>query len=273
MTPTIQALNVLLPVLYLVAAALYALALGGTEMPQLQRHRRLALLVALAAHLALFVALRASPDGFPTISTWTMLSAVAFTTAVLYAIWARLTGQAATGGAVLGVVFGIQLLASAFARPPAGALEGDLVTALHIATSLLASSAIILSGIHGALYMLLYRQMRRRTFGLLFKFLPDLQELAKLTRGAALAGFILLGLGLNVGIGLAHAGGETGFTYTDPYVLIIMGLWIHLGIVAFSSKIRGLNAWRASFAASAGFVFIMLALLMTLTPATFHVQN
>ena len=270
MTPTVQALNVFLPLAYLVAAGLYAMAFGGPEAPRVHRPRRIALLIALVLHAAYFVAWANSTDTIPAIGPWMAVSSVAFSTALLYTLLARFMGQAGSGGAILAVVFLMQTLASAFAEPPLGELSLNLVSILHVATSLLATSTVILSGLHGALYLVLYRQMRRRTFGVLFKRLPDLQELATLMRRSALAGFILLGIGLNVGIGVAHAQGLSGFTYSDPYVLIIIGLWLHLGVVAFSSKIAGVSAWRAAMASTSGFLLIMMAFVITLTRFTFH---
>ena len=273
MDATVQALNVFLPLIYLVAAALYAMVFGGPQAPSVQRPRRIVLLFALALHASYFAVRTFGYETYPEIGSWTALSAIAFSTALLYALIARFMGQANSGGAILGVVFIMQALASAFATPPSGEFNPGPVSIMHVTTSLLATSTVILSGVHGALYLVLYRQMRRRTFGILFNRLPDLQELALMMRRSALAGFILLGIGLNVGIGWAHASDLEGFSYRDPYVLIILGLWIHLGIVAFSSKIPGLSAWRAAMASSFGFFLVSSAFLVSLTRATFHIQT
>jgi len=271
MDTTVQALNVFLPLAYLVAAALYAMVFGGPRAPSVQRARRVALLVALLLHVAYFGARTFGFEAIPEIGAWTALSAVAFSTALLYTLIARFMGQANSGGAILGVVFVMQALASAFATPPSGQFDVNAISIMHVATSVLATSSVILSGIHGALYLVLYRQMRRRTFGALFNHLPDLQELAVMMRRSSLAGFVLLGIGLNVGIGWAHALDLPGFSYSDVYVLIILGLWVHLGIVAFSSKIPGLSAWRAAMASSLGFFLVCSAFFVTLTRSTFHI--
>ncbi len=270
MSATVQALNVFLPLAYLVAAALYGMAFGGPDAPAVHRSRRIALIVALFLHAAFFATRTFGLDTVPELGTWGTVSAVAFSTALLYTFIARFMGQANSGVAVLGVVFVMQTMASAFGSPPEGDFRVATVPILHVATSLLATSTVILSGIHGVLYLVLYRQMRRRVFGVLFKRLPDLQELAKLMRRSALAGFILLGIGLNVGIGWAHAEGLSGFSYRDIYVLIILGLWIHLGIVAFSKRMPGLNAWRAALASALGLLIVLSAFLVTLTRHTFH---
>ena len=269
-----QALIVFLPVVYLVAAILYAMSFGGPRAPHVDRPRRLALVAALVLHGALFVVPALRVEGFPEFgTTWDAISAVALCTALLFAIVERgrpEDEEASTGGVVLGTVFAMQLLASSFGPLDPEPEKAGLAHALHVVTSALACSAVVLSGIHGGLYLLLFRQMRKRSFGVLFQRLPDLQRLSRLTRTSALSGFILLGVGLNVGIGWAHVEGVEGFSYTDPFVLVVLGLWIHFGLVAFSGKIPGLNARRAAFAAAGGFLVLVFALVLTLTPASFH---
>ncbi len=273
MNSSLQALSVALPVAYLLAAFLYAMDFGAPRAPRVVGLRRAALAAAAAMHVGLFVVRGEQAGGFPRLDTWAAVSAIALCTVLLFAGVSFNVAQKSIGGVVLGIVFAMQLVSSCFAPLYSTSRATDLVTLVHVATSTLASSAVVLSGILGGLYLLLYRQMRRRSFGALFRQLPDLQTLAHLTRRSALAGFLLLTIGLNVGIGWAHAEALAGFSYTDPYVLLVMALWIHFGIVAFSRWIPGLTAWRASFAAAAGFVVLLLAVLLTLTRATFHLQG
>ena len=116
-----------------------------------------------------------------------------------------------------------------------------------------------------------FRRMRERRFGALFQHLPSLDLLARMTRRAALAGFAFSTVGLNLGIALAHAKHVPGFGYSDPTVLLTLVLWIHFGVIAFSEKIRGITARRASFAATAGLVALLVSLFLTLFPTlTFH---
>jgi len=125
MLTAVHALNVLLPLAYLITAVLYAMVYGGPEAPAVERQRRTAFLGTLALHASYFVVRNLAVGGPAKIDTWTALSSVALSTAVLYAILARSTGQANTGGPVLTAVFLMQTLASAFAATGAdrGAAE------------------------------------------------------------------------------------------------------------------------------------------------------
>jgi ABC-type uncharacterized transport system permease subunit len=269
----LQPIVVLLPVTYLLAAILYAMEFGGPRAPRVVALRRVALGAAMGLHTVFLVALWAGAGSFPHLDLLTAFSFVALFTALLFTAVSWNVEKKSIGGVVLSIVFLLQLVASCFADLRGEARPAGVAHVLHVATSILACSSVVLSGVLGGLYLLMYRQMRRRTFGVLFNQLPDLRTLARLTRRSALAGFLLLGLGLNVGIGWAHSMDLGTFRYTDPFVLVILGLWVHFGVVAFSRRIPGVTAWRASFAAAAGFLVLVAALLLTLTTATFHLQR
>lgn len=276
----VQPLTVLLPVLYLAAALLYGMTIGGPRAPEVRTARRAAILSAIGVHVLYFATLWRVAGHFPVTDVWTSLSAVAWGTAGLYAGLARGAGQHGTGVIVLGVVFLLQLGASSFGEIDPHALAAGLAgkeghyaphAIVHVLTSVAATATLALSGIHGALYIFVYRGMRRRSFGALQTHMPPLEDLALLTRRSALLGFLFLAVGLNVGIWMAHGAGVPGFRYTDPYVLVMLFLWIHFGVIAFSSVIPGFTARRASWAAAGGFVVLLLSLIASWLPSlSFH---
>ena len=51
---------------------------------------------------------------------------------------------------------------------------------------------------------------------------------------------------MNVGFAIAHSTGTSGFHYADPMVLLVLGVWLHFGLIAFSRRIRGITAQRAA---------------------------
>jgi hypothetical protein len=281
MRTALHALSVLLPCAYLLAAFLHGMAFGGPRAVRVAAPRRTILLAVIGIH-AVWFELRARALGhFPVSDVWSTLSAVALGAAALQTWISRgprrragETGASAgTGGTVLGIVFLLQLIASAFAPAEIAPRPGGMGSfqVLHVATSVLAAAALVLSGVHGILYLVLFREMRGRRFGALFAHLPDLEVLARMTRSAALAGFLFLTIGLNVGIAMAHAEAAPGFRYGAPEVLLSLVLWIHFGVIAFSRHIRGFSARRASFAAAGGLVALLLSLLLILFPGmSFH---
>lgn len=273
MVSPLQPIQVLLPLAYLATALLYGMAFAGDRAPRVGRLGPLFLGVTLLLHALSFWMRFDAAGGMPQMGVWLVVSAVVFSTLVLYT-GINLRSKKRTDGAIILLVLTVlQLGASAFGTMSVlpGSSTQPSFRLLHVSTSVVASAALVLSGIYGSLHILLYRQMRARRFGPIFSELPNLERLAQLTRHAALAGFLFLTLGLNIGIWMAHRGRIPGFDYTDPNVLLTLALWIHFGLIAFSRWIRGLSAHRASFAAAAGMVTLIVTLLLMLVPAvTFH---
>jgi ABC-type uncharacterized transport system permease subunit len=273
MVAALQPILVLLPMAYFATALLYGMAFAGERQPHISRLRPLLFGFTVLLHAASFWIRFEAAGGMPHMGTWLLVSSVVFTTLLLYAGINLRSNKRTDGAIVLLVLTVLQLGASAFGTMDAipGSSAQLSFRLLHVSTSVVASAALVLSGIYGSLHLLLYRQMRARRFGPLFSELPNLERLAQLTRHAALAGFLFLTLGLNMGIWMAHRGAISGFDYTDPNVLLTLALWIHFGLIAFSRWIRGLSAHRASFAAAAGMVTLIVTLLLMLVPAvTFH---
>lgn len=272
MTAAIQALLVALPPAYLVLAILYGMAFAGSAQPRFASARRPLLWMTLLAHASVFV-LNASITGASVVGGARILSAVALTVGFLFCLVTFRSPQPTVAAILFALVFLLQLGASAFG--PMGAESsvqaGNAVQTAHTITMLLATAALVLSGIYGLLHLVLYRQLKAQRFGPVVQRLPNLEQLARTTRLSALAGFVFLTLGVNVGIGLAHARNVEQFSYTDPTVLLNLGLWIHFGIIAFSKRVAGLTARRASFAAVGGLITLLIAIaILTVPGASFH---
>jgi ABC-type uncharacterized transport system permease subunit len=269
----LQALTVQLPPLYLVAALLHGMSFAGERAPRVVGWRRCVAGLLLVLHGAWFVVYAERVQAFPVDDLGSTISAVVLCTFVLQLVLSRWTGHGGSSAIVLSILACAQVVAASVsdlrALPHTG--SDHVFGIVHIATSVLALAALVLSGIHGLLYLVLLRQMKERTFGVLFRGLPHLDILARMTRGAALAGFVGLTVGLNVGIALAHMEYESGFRYRAAEVAFSIFLWLYFGGIALSVFIRGFNARRASWAAAAGLALLILSLVLALIPgSTFH---
>lgn len=272
MNSLIQATTVLLPTAYMLAATLYGMAFAGDQEPAFSRNlRRPVLALVLAIHATMFLARWAVAGTFPINDAWLTVSATALTVGLLFALVTFRSHVDSVGGIVLGMVGLLQGSASALGSVHTVPLEpADSLTVVHVLTVALAAAALVLSGLFGILHLLLLRQMQRRNFGPIYQQLPDMDLLVRLMRRTALWGFLFMAAGLNVGIGMAHARGTEGFTYLDPHVLMTIIIWLHFGLIAFSRKVPGFTARRASLAAAWGLVILLVTIALTLIPVTFH---
>lgn len=270
----VQALSVALPSLYLFLGVLYGMSFAGDREPPIGRARRALVLSTLLLHACVFLVLGDASGGFPRLDVWLSLSAVALVVVSLFSCVTLRQQQPTVAAIVFIAAFVLQLSASMFGplEPLTHRGPSSVVTIMHVLTVVLASAAVVLSGLYGFLYLLLLRQMQRQTFGALFRRLPDLRQLSRMTRLSALAGFFGLLLGVNVGIAMAHSRGVEGFGYTDSFVLSMLAVCFHFGLIAFSKRIPGITASRASWAAVGGLILLLAALIMStvLPEASFH---
>ncbi len=102
---------------------------------------------------------------------------------------------------VTGLAFLLQFISSAFSTsvPDASPLLQDPGFAGHVVLVLLAYTALTVSFLYAILYLVLARQLGRRQFGLLFRRLPSLDVLERMSVGAVELGVPLLFLALALG--------------------------------------------------------------------------
>ena len=267
MNPAVHALSTLLPILYLVVTCLYGMEFGGPNAPRAAGVRRATSLLLLVVHGVFFALLWDLVGHFPVVDFWTTVSLLALAVLVVYLPVEGMAKAPSTGPFVLGFASLLQLLASCFLLEVAPSTLGSSpFFAIHIATIVFAVAALLLSGFFGALYLVLLRQIRSRQFGVLFRRLPDLESLSRLNRASATIGFVLLTLGLNVGIGWAHSGAVEDFDYLDPKVLPVLLLWIVFGLIGSSRWLRFLSGRRAAIVAVTAAMLLIFAVVVSFLP-------
>ncbi len=274
MTAAVQALQVLLPVVYMALTLLYGMELAGPRAPKWARWRRGTTAFAVLLHLGYGAVLSTELGHLPIAHPWQVVSFLGFSILGLYLLIEPLAKTPATGAFVVLAVFVMQLMASALAplQLVASPLAQSRFFVVHIVSALLAVAALLLSGFFSGLYLVLLRQLRRRTFGVLYAKLPDLERLSKMNRAAAAVGFLFLTVGLNLGIWWAHEGAVRNFSYLDPKVWPAIVLWLVFGVISVSGFLRFLSGRRAAWIAVVAASLLLLSLGVSLVPrGAFHV--
>lgn len=200
MSTWLTLLTILLPIGYLLVWADY-LWLFYTDDPRARRTcSRLAAVVVLL-HMAATVMRAVGLHRLPMGTQSEFMSALALALLGTYLVVERRLRAKNTGFLTTGAAAGLMLIAS-LAGPGAKAtspLLKDPGFAGHAVLVLLAYTALSLSFLYAILYLVLARQLGRRQFGLLFRRLPALETLERMSVVAVEMGVPLLFLALALG--------------------------------------------------------------------------
>jgi HemX protein len=255
-------LNTLLPLLYALTVAAYAADFFREDAFARRAAHRLMELTLLfhVAHLALRTALY---DHVPLASLAEVATTVAFAVAFVYIVVERRSGSTRTGLFVVSFSLVAQTLSSAFLEtghvsfPPI--LKSPLF-AIHTVAAVIGYAAFALSAVYGVLYLLLHHELKRSRFGLVYRRLPPLEVLARMSLGAVLVG--VAALTVTIVCGSLWASSEfPGFTH-DPKFLMTLGVWLVYGLAIALHWGRGWSGRRTitmSLVAFGLLVFSMVA--------------
>ena len=261
----------LVSLLYLVTTFLYG-AHFFKDMALAARYKQPALALTVLVHVV-YLGLLTSIEGYKlSYSTFNFMSMVALTLAITYVFIEFTTKSDKTGFFVLAFSAGAQLISSIFTAQSSG--EGPAFTGLGIGVHLIAAifgfTAIAIAGLYSFLYLLLFRQIQKNRFELLFQRLPNLEVLERLTMHAVAFGFIFLSVTLFAGIIEQKASGEA-ITLFEPRLVSLVIVWVIYGASIFVRPIIGWDIKHMAYLFIALFVFItVLILLMTFFSPSFH---
>lgn len=279
MTALVGFLTVLLPLLYLL--------LWGSYLWFFFEERRLArrwggfMTVAVLLTHVLWVVLRTVElDRFPLGTPLGLASLLALSLTTIYVVIERVLRVRQTGFLVLGLAFLLQFLASAFstARPADNLLLHDPGYALHAVLVLLAYTSFSLSFLYAVLFQVQDRQLQRRSFGLLFRRLPPLETLERMSVSTVRLGVPLLFLGLATGHLWLYrlrdslpADQAAALSPFDPKILISWAILIVYGVGLIGHDRWGWRGRRMSrISVTAWVVVVALMGVAQHMFATFH---
>lgn len=231
-----------------------------------------ALILTVVSHVA-YLGLLTSLEGYKlSYSTYNLMSMVALTLTITYMFIEFTTKSDKTGFFVIAFASGAVLLSSIFTAQSSGtgpAFSG-LGIGVHLIASIFGFSAIAIAGLYSFLYLLLFRQIQKNRFELLFQRLPNLEVLERLTMHAVAFGFIFLSITLFAGILEQKASGEA-ITIFEPRLFSLVFIWLIYGASIFVRPITGWDLKHMAYLFIGLFVFITaLILLMTFFSPSFH---
>ena len=141
--------------------------------------------------------------------------------------------------------------------------------AIHVGALLFAYASFALACVIGITYVLLFRELKRRTPGMFFQRLPSLQALDRMNLRAVWIGWLLLTIGLVGGaLWLRDVSGQMAndprlphMTLTDPKILMAVVTWLVYGVLLASRRWAGLTARHSAWLSAVGFALVLLNFL------------
>ncbi len=256
----ISVLEIALPVLYFAATWAYAKAFFRSV--QIAEATKTPLLVVTLLVHGLYIIIRAVEFHHPPITTvFEILSLIAFTITLTYSYIEVRTKIKSTGYFILVLPFFFQLVSSIFIRelaevPPM--LRSNLL-GFHVLSAMLGYAAITIAAVYGFLYLMLYHEIKSSQFGVIYKRLPNLEMLERMSFTATVFGFVLLTIAIIVGIVWLPQAFEN-FSYADPKLVGTLVIWMIYGIGLSAKQMAGWGGRRIMVFSVLGFAVALFSM-------------
>ena len=221
-----------------------------------------------------FLLLRAIHLGRPpALGLSSMLTVMAIAVTGVYLYVEKLQRNKFTGAFIVPMVVVLQLFASALSGQPESLPASDLMSSplfgMHMMVAVLGYTAFAVSAVYALMYLLMYRALKRKKFGLIFDRLPSLDELANMGFWASFLGWIFLSA--TIGLGVLMSLQAFPDFYTDPKFLATTVVWVVYGGVVLAHFALGWRGARSVYISLAGFAFAVFAIVGSeLIWKTFH---
>ena len=261
-----------LPLIYALAFGAYLIHFvrvgreGGVE--EQGRFAGTGLVVAgLVLHTLYFVLRGITLGFFPLGTKAEFLSLFALGVAAVYVVAERREGEANTGVFFLGIVLVLQILASAlmgYGTQHPFLLENPTYS-IHVIFMVLGFVGLSVGALYAMMYILLARQLKRHQLGVLFRRLPPLMGLERLSKTSTAIGVAALGLGIGLGylVVWTSPGGLEGFSLDDPKIILADITWLAYVAGLIVVRWRGLGGLRVGWANVVAFSVLMTTMALT----------
>ena len=255
--------------IYLVAAALYAVHFARRDAGV---GRAATTVLVAGAFVHTFVI------GMQTMEVWNAAfasasraaSAFAWLLALSYLYTELTTEERAMGVFILPIIV-VLLVISTVA--PSSAQPNPLLDSpwfwVHMLSLLFAYASFALAGVLGLTYVLQFKEIKKKNLGFFYTRLPSLQVLDVMNARTVTVGWILLTVGIVVGVIWATQAQAASpldpqaqaFSIGDPKILVTMLTWVVYSFALVARRTMGWSGRKAAWLSAAGFAIVMLSFL------------
>lgn len=143
--------------------------------------------------------------------------------------------------------------------PRGGLLQSGWVS-IHVTSLFLANALFALAFSAGIMYLLQERQIKHKTFGLLYSRLPSLERLDRTNYYCLIVGFPLMTGGLVTGFAYASTVWRSPWNW-DPKEIFALITWVIYAILLHERLTVGWRGRRAAWMAIVGFLGVLVTFL------------
>ena len=257
----VDLLNISLPILYLFTIFLYGLAFFLDE-PFGLRNRTRFLVGTLIVHFVYLVSRTILTGHPPTTDVFEIMTVVAFTIGIAYIYIEMKTKVKETGMFILSLALMFQVVSAAFIKLQVqiNPIIKSSLLGLHVVSAMLGYSALAISAVYGGLYPMMYHEIRTNRFGIVYRKLPDLKTLERLSFISIVFGFIFLSIVILVGyVWLPKTIDD--FSYSDPKLIITDIVWVIYFIALVSKKAMRWTGRTVIIVSMVGFVLTLVSMV------------
>jgi HemX protein len=256
----IDLFEIILPICYFTTTWTYAKSFyKNSKLAESLKVRFI--LVTLIIH-GVYIILRTVQYNHPPVTTvFEIFSLIAFTVTLAYVYIEIRTKNRSTGYFILIFPFFSQLISSLFINELTEipqVLRSNLL-GIHVGSALIGYAAITISAVYGFLYLMLYHDIKSSHFTVIYKRLPNLEMLERMSFTATVLGFIFLTIAISIGyIWLPRA--IEKFSYADPKLLSTIIVWLIYAAGLTAKKIVGWQGRRIMVLSLIGFIITIFSM-------------
>ena len=260
-------MNLLPFVLYGAAAVAYAVHFARREPASGRTATSLLVAGALVHMVVLGIQMFEAQHG-PVSNQSRAVSTAVWLLALSYLYVEMTTRERAMGAFILPIVVALQLIPTLVP----GVEKSDPVLDspmfwVHMSSLMLAYASFGLAGVLGLVYMLQFKEIKKKHLGYFYTRLPSLQILDVMNSRAVAVGWLFMTVGVAVGVVWAwQAGAESAnaqaMSIGDPKVFVSVLTWAVYSFAVLARRTMGWTGRRAAWLSTAGFAIVLLNFLL-----------
>lgn len=252
--------NYLLPFFYFTLVWTYGKAFFADKL--WAKHAKTPILICTIALHLLSLSVRTILFRHPPVTTiFEIFTVLACSIAITYFVIEFRSQHKETGYFILNIAFFFQLASSIFIKdtPEVPEILRSPLFGIHVSSALLGYAAITIAGAYGLMYLMLYHEMKATRFGVVYKKLPTLETLERMTFTTVKLAFLLLSIAILFGFIWLHRAIDNP-NYFDPKLVGTVIVWAMYGFLVIAKTRYGWKGRKVMILSIIGFLISIFSM-------------